>query len=82
MEVTEPSPKTSWIARARSGAMGRTVRVSKRFSSGTGKVTFQGDQAFTMQLNANTSARGTPEQVNVASTGKWLGASCPVAQKP
>ena len=52
-------------------------------SSGTGKVTFQGDQACTMQLNATTRARGPPEQVNVASTGKWLGASCPAAiQKP
>ena len=52
-------------------------------SSGSGKVTFQGDQAFAMQLNATTSARGTPEQVTVASTGKWLGATCPAAiQKP
>ncbi|MFZ4876753.1 DUF3617 domain-containing protein [Janthinobacterium sp. Mn2066] len=48
-------------------------------SSGTGKVVFNGDQAFNMQLNVTTSARGMPEQVNVASTGKWLSASC---QKP
>ncbi|MGK5064837.1 DUF3617 domain-containing protein [Janthinobacterium sp. LB3P112] len=56
-------------------------------SSGEGKVMFTGDQAFSMQLAVTTSARGTPEQVNVTSNGKWLGASCPApsataAQKP
>ncbi|APA69437.1 DUF3617 domain-containing protein [Janthinobacterium sp. 1_2014MBL_MicDiv] len=56
-------------------------------SSGEGKVLFSGDQAFSMQLAVTTSARGAPEQVNVTSNGKWLGASCPApsasaAQKP
>lgn len=67
------------------GGMNVSFSCANPKSSGTGKVTFQGDQAFTMQLNANTSARGTPEQVNVASSGKWLGATCPIApaaQKP
>lgn len=50
-------------------------------SSGEGKVLFSGDQAFSMQLAVTTSARGTPEQVNVASNGKWLGASCPAGSK-
>ena len=67
------------------GGMNISFTCANPKSSGTGKVSFQGDQAFTMQLNASTSARGTPEQVNVASTGKWLGATCPqppTAQKP
>jgi len=55
-------------------------------SSGEGKVMFTGDQAFSMQLAVTTSARGAPEQVNVTSNGKWLGATCPApsgaAQKP
>ena len=55
-------------------------------SSGEGKVLFNGDQAFSMQLAVTTSARGTPEQVNVTSKGQWLGASCPAPaqniQKP
>lgn len=67
------------------GGMNVSFTCANPKSSGTGTVRFQGDQAFTMQLNATTSARGTPEQVNLASTGKWLGASCPApaaAQKP
>lgn len=50
-------------------------------SSGEGKLTLQGDQAFSMQLNVLTSARGTPEQVQVSSTGKWVAANCPVAAR-
>ena len=38
MLVTDPSSKTSWMARAMSGAIGRMVSVGKRFSSGTGSV--------------------------------------------
>src|SRR5690606_30454417 len=38
MLVTEPSSKTSRIARASSGAMGRIVRPGKRSRSGTGMV--------------------------------------------
>ena len=38
MLVTEPSSKTSWIARASSGAIGRIVRVGKRLTSGIGTV--------------------------------------------
>jgi hypothetical protein len=38
MEVTDPSLNTSWIALAMSGAMGRMVRVGKRFSIGIGSV--------------------------------------------
>lgn len=60
---------------------------SKPKSSGEGQVRFLGDQAFSMQLAVTTSARGAPEQVNVTSKGKWLGATCPApssaaAQKP
>ena len=64
------------------GGMHVSFACANPKSSGEGKVMFTGDQAFSMQLAVTTSARGTPEQVNVASSGKWLGASCPVAQKP
>jgi hypothetical protein len=36
--VTEPSSKTSWMARASRGAIERTSRPSKRCSGGTGRV--------------------------------------------
>ncbi|MBR7631898.1 DUF3617 domain-containing protein [Janthinobacterium lividum] len=69
------------------GGMNVSFTCANPKSSGEGKVLFTGDQAFSMQLAVTTSARGTPEQVNVTSNGKWLGASCPApsataAQKP
>ncbi len=69
------------------GGMHVSFSCTKPKSSGEGKVMFTGDQAFNMQLAVTTSARGTPEQVNVTSNGKWLGATCPApstaaAQKP
>lgn len=69
------------------GGMQVSFTCANPKSSGEGKVLFSGDQAFNMQLAVTTSARGTPEQVNVTSNGKWLGASCPApstaaGQKP
>ncbi|MCC7703208.1 DUF3617 domain-containing protein [Janthinobacterium sp. GW460P] len=69
------------------GGMQVSFTCANPKSSGEGKVMFSGDQAFSMQLAVTTSARGTPEQVNVTSNGKWLGATCPApsaasAQKP
>lgn len=63
------------------GGMQVSFTCANPKSSGEGKVLFSGDQAFSMQLAVTTSARGTPEQVNVASNGKWLGATCPAAPK-
>lgn len=59
------------------GGMQVSFTCANPKSSGEGKVLFTGDQAFAMQLAVTTSARGAPEQVNVTSNGKWLGASCP-----
>ncbi|MGK5030323.1 DUF3617 domain-containing protein [Janthinobacterium sp. DSP2-3-3] len=69
------------------GGMNVSFTCANPKSSGEGQVRFSGDQAFSMQLAVTTSARGTPEQVNVTSNGKWLGATCPApstagAQKP
>ena len=68
------------------GGMNVSFTCANPKSSGEGKVMFTGDQAFSMQLAVTTSARGAPEQVNVTSNGKWLGATCPApsaaAQKP
>ena len=69
------------------GGMNISFTCANPKSSGEGQVRLSGDQAFSMQLAVTTSARGTPEQVNVTSNGKWLGASCPApattaAQKP
>lgn len=59
------------------GGMDVSFTCANPKSSGEGQLRFHGDQAFDMQLAVTTSARGTPEQVNVTSKGKWLGTSCP-----
>ena len=68
------------------GGMHVSFTCANPKSSGEGQLTFTGEQAFKMQLAVTTSARGTPEQVNVTSNGKWLAATCPApsaaAQKP
>ncbi|MGK5012047.1 DUF3617 domain-containing protein [Janthinobacterium sp. MDB2-8] len=69
------------------GGMNVSFTCANPKSSGEGQVRFSGDQAFSMQLAVTTSARGTPEQVNVTSNGKWLAATCPApaataVQKP
>jgi hypothetical protein len=46
-------------------------------ASGRGRLSFVSENSFTMALDVTTSARGTPEQVRVASNGNWLGATCP-----
>lgn len=50
-------------------------------SSGEGKLTFNGDGAFSMTLTVTTSARGKPEQIGIDTSGKWLGASCPAGAR-
>lgn len=42
-------------------------------SRGEGRLTYQGDQAFTMVMQVVTSARGAQEQMTVNTKGKWLG---------
>jgi hypothetical protein len=50
-------------------------------SSGSGKIRFQGDNAYTMTMNvANNSGTG-PQNATVESTGRWLSASCPARPK-
>lgn len=46
-------------------------------SRGEGKLTYQGDDAFTVVMNLVTSASGAQQQMTVNSKGKWLG-TCPV----
>lgn len=46
-------------------------------SKGEGKLRFVGDTGFTMSMNVTTSARGKPEQMQVETAGRWVGATCP-----
>ncbi len=46
-------------------------------SSGGGTLRFHGDSAYVMNMNINSEAGGKRQAVQVESTGRWLGASCP-----
>jgi hypothetical protein len=67
--------KSSNVATA--DGMNLAFTCSNPASKGEGKLRLIGDDAFTMSMNVTTSARGKPEQMQVETAGKWLGASCP-----
>lgn len=58
------------------GGMDVKFSCTKPATSGTGRATFQGDAAYTMNMDVTTSANGAPEKMTVLSTGRWLGAQC------
>lgn len=45
-------------------------------TSGEGTITFNGPTAYTGNFKVVTSAGGKPEQIDMAQSGKWLGADC------
>lgn len=46
-------------------------------SRGSGQVRFSDDSHYTMALDVTTSATGTPHDVKINSTGRWVAATCP-----
>lgn len=46
-------------------------------SSGQGQIRFSDDSHYTMTMDVNTEATGSPQKVHVDSTGRWVSASCP-----
>ena len=59
---------------------GNTVKFSyvctQPPSSGEGVMTFNGDTAYTMKMNATTNVKGKPEKMSMDASGKWLSADC------
>ena len=45
-------------------------------TNGEGSATFAGPTAYTSAMRVTTDATGTSETVNIASSGRWLGADC------
>ena len=45
-------------------------------SSGEGEYTFSGSEAYSMKMTVNTQVQGKPEKMNMAGSGKWVGADC------
>lgn len=50
-------------------------------SSGQGKIRFSDDSHYTMLMDVNTEATGSPQKVQVNSVGRWIGATCPAKPK-
>jgi len=60
--------------------VGNTMRYSFTCanppSSGEGKVTFNGDSAYTSTMSITSSPAGKKETMTVDTTARWLGADC------
>lgn len=62
---------------ATADGMNLAFTCSNPASKGEGRLRFVGETGFTVSMNVTSSARGKPEQMQVESSGKWLGATCP-----
>ncbi|MFA9218443.1 MAG: DUF3617 domain-containing protein [Sphingomonadaceae bacterium] len=62
------------------GGLNLSFRCTNPASSGTGTVRFIGDSGYTSSMTVTTHAHGKPEQMQVESKGRWLGA-CTSAPK-
>ncbi|RFP15856.1 MULTISPECIES: DUF3617 domain-containing protein [unclassified Duganella] len=59
------------------GGMNISFSCTDPVSSGTGALRFNGDSNYVMNMNVTSEAGGKPQNVQVESTGRWLGATCP-----
>lgn len=59
------------------GGMNISFSCTEPASSGHGTLRFNGDSGYVMNMNVTSAASGTPRNVTMESTGRWLGASCP-----
>ena len=58
------------------GGLNVSFNCSRPPSSGNGQVIFNGDTAYSMRMNVNSSAQGKAQQMLVEGSGRWLGADC------
>lgn len=58
------------------GGMNVTFNCTKPPSSGNGQVIFNGNTAYTMRMNVNSTMRGKPQNMVVEGSGRWLSADC------
>ncbi|WP_342117478.1 DUF3617 domain-containing protein [Pseudoduganella sp. OTU4001] len=58
------------------GGMNVSFNCSNPPSSGNGQVIFNGNSAFSMRMNVNSTAHGKAQNMVVEGSGKWLGADC------
>ncbi len=58
------------------GGVNVTFNCTRPPSSGNGQVIFNGDTAYSMRMNVNSSAHGKPQTMLVEGSGRWLSADC------
>jgi hypothetical protein len=58
------------------GGLNVSFNCSKPPSSGNGQVIFNGNTAYSMRMNVNSSMQGKPQTMVVEGSGRWLGADC------
>lgn len=63
------------------GGLDVTFSCTNPNSSGQGQIRFSDDSHYTMMMDVNTEATGTPQKVKVNSTGRWVSATCPAKPK-
>ena len=63
-----------------SGISGNTMKVNfsctDPVSSGEGTYTFDSPESYSMQMTITSQQEGKPHQMNMSSSGKWLGSDC------
>jgi len=58
------------------GGLNVSFNCSRPPSSGTGQVIFNGNTAYSMRMNVNSSMQGKPQNMVVEGSGRWLSADC------
>lgn len=58
------------------GGLNVSFNCTRPPSSGNGQVIFNGNTAYSMRMNVNSSAGGKPQSMLVEGSGRWLSADC------
>lgn len=58
------------------GKMTSTFSCTNPPSSGEAQYTFKGDSAYTMTMHSRSNVDGTPREMTMNSSGRWVSADC------
>lgn len=58
------------------GGLNVTFNCARPPSSGNGQVIFNGNTAYSMRMNVNSTVQGKPQNMVVEGDGRWLSADC------
>jgi hypothetical protein len=58
------------------GGLNVSFNCARPPSSGNGQVIFNGNTAYSMRMNVNSTMQGKPQNMVVEGSGRWLSADC------